>query len=56
MDEELMADFTAGVNAYYGGEVPGEDWQAVDAWHNPFVAGWLLASHADLGIEYFSEE
>lgn len=56
MDHEKIEDsFSAGVDAYWCGDVP-DGWDAPDAWKNPYLAGWLIASHQDNGIEFFADD
>lgn len=54
-DVELVDAFMAGVESYWSGEVP-DGWEEPDAWHDPRVAGWLLASHAELGLHHFNDD
>lgn len=54
-DETPIEAFEAGYNAYWAGDVPDE-WESAEAWHNPYVAGWLIASHQDLGMGFYSED
>lgn len=54
-DVELVDAFSEGVELYWSGGVP-DGWEADDAWHDPRTAGWLLASHAELGMHHFSSD
>lgn len=54
MDTELIAEFERGVNDYWSGVEP-DGWREDDAWHNPYLAGWLLASHAENSMFFFAE-
>jgi len=52
---EITDRFSQGVDDYYAGEVP-DGWDDSEAWKNPYLAGWLLASHEDNGIEWFADD
>ena len=53
--DNLEKRFNDGVNFYWFGGVP-EGWDKKKAWHDPYLAGWLLASHQDNGIYFFAED
>lgn len=56
LDDDLCAEFTRGVNDYWGGEIPDGWDDAERRAHTPYLSGWFMASMWEVRPGWITDE